>query len=275
MRALWSGALSFGLVNIPVKLYSATNEHELKFNLLHKKDLQPVRYARVCRSDGREIPYEDIVKGYQYEKGDYIVLDDEDFKKANARKTKTIDIVDFTEETEIDTIFYQKPYYLEPEKGAERPYALLRDAIAKSKKVGVAKFVIRNKEHLAVIKPMKNVLVLNQLRFEDEIRDPGDLNIPGASTATTKSKSKNKPALKVTARSAKELDVALALINHLTETFKPQDYHDTYTEELKEIIEEKAKGKPIHKKGAAPKNTNVADLMAALQASLEKEKQHA
>jgi DNA end-binding protein Ku len=256
MRAIWSGALGFGLVNIPVKLYSATEDHSLQFNFLHKKDLSPIRYAKVCKNDGKEITYDDVVRGYEYQKGDYIILDEEDFKRANARKTKSIDIVDFAKENEIDSIYFEKPYFLEPDKGAEKPYALLREAIKKSKKVGVARFVIRNREHLGVIKPFGKVIVLEQMRFKDEIRQPEGLKIP------------KKESLK-----PKELDMALALINQLSEPFKPEQYKDTYTEELKEVIKEKAHGKKPKKKGKEPQTTEVSELMEMLRASLQKQKQ--
>jgi DNA end-binding protein Ku len=255
MRAIWSGAISFGLINIPIKLYSATaTEQKLEFDMLHKKDLSPIRFARVCRTDGHEIPYNEIVKGYEYQKGDYIVLSEEDFKQASPRKTKTVDILDFVKETEIDPIFYEKPYFLEPDKGAEKAYALLREALKKSKKVGVANFVLRNKEHLAVIKPYGKAILLNQLRFQEELRKPEGLNLPDASQAR-----------------AKEIDMALALIDQLSEHFKPEDYKDTYKQELKKVIEAKAKGKKIKIKEKEPEATDVVDLVAMLKASLKKQ----
>lgn len=177
MRAIWSGSLSFGLVNIPVKLYSAIEPKALSFNFLHKDDLSPVRFARVCRRDGKELPFEDIVRGYEYEPGDYVVVADEDFKKANLRETSSIEIKNFAYESEIDPMMFEKPYFLEPEK-AKKPYALLRDALRKSKKVGIAKFVLRNKEHLAIIRPEDNLIVLEQLRFKEELRKPAGLKIP-------------------------------------------------------------------------------------------------
>lgn len=258
MRAIWSGALSFGLVNIPVKLYSATAGKGLNLDMLHKKDLSPIRYARICRADGKEIPYEDIVKGYEYQKGDYVILTDEDFKKANVQKTKAIEIQDFVKETEIDPIYFEKPYYLEPEKGAEKAYVLLRESLKKSKKIGVAQFVLRNREHLAVIKPFEKVLILNQLRYQDEIRKPDDLNLPDAKVG-----------------GKREIEIALALIDQLTSHFKPEAYKDTYKEELERVIKAKAKGKPVKAKGKEPEPTDVADLMAMLRASLEKEKARA
>lgn len=258
MRAIWTGALSFGLVNIPIRLYSATEDHALSFDMLHKDDLSPIKYVRVCREDGKEIPYEDIVKGYEYHKGDYIVLTEEDFKRANIKKTKSIDIVDFVQQEEIDSVYFEKPYFLEPAKGAAKPYALLREAIKKSKKVGIAKFVLRNREHLAVVKPFENVLVLNQMRFLSELRKPEGLDLPAKAAAK-----------------GKELDIALALIEQLTSSFKPEEYKDTYTAELRTVIAEKAKGKKPKKKGKEPQATEVTDLMAMLRKSLEKEKQRA
>lgn len=255
MRAIWNGALSFGLVNIPVRLYSATSERTLDLNLLHKEDLSPIRFAKVCKAEEKEVPYENIVKGYEYHDGSYIVLTEEDFNKANVRATKTIEILDFANEKQIDPIFFEKPYFLEPEKGAAKAYALLREAINRSKKVAVAKFVLRNREHLAVIKPRNKALVLNQMRFFNEIRSTEDLNLP-ANTAIKE----------------KEMNVALALINQLSGAFKPEAYKDTYINELLKIIEEKAKGKKPKARGKAPQKTEVTDLMAMLRASLQKQK---
>ncbi len=253
MRALWTGALSFGLINIPVRLYSATQDHGLSFDMLHKKDLSPIRFARICKSDGKEVPYKDIVKGYEYQKGDYVVLVDEDFKQASIKKTKTIDILDFTYEKEIDPLFYEKPYYLEPDKGADKAYVLLREALKKSKKVGVAKFVLHNREHLAVIKPHDHLIILNQLRYQNEIRNASELHIPEKEVASTK-----------------EITMAIKLIDQLTSHFHLEDYHDTYTEELKAIIDDKLKGKkPKHAKAKEPKITPVKDIMAMLKESLE------
>ncbi|MCE2983396.1 MAG: Ku protein [Parachlamydia sp.] len=252
-RAIWTGSLSFGLINIPVRVYSATQEKALSFDMLHKKDLSPIRLARICKADGKEIPYEDIVKGYEYQKGDYIVLTDEDFKQASVKKTKTIDIQDFIEESEVDSVYFVKPYFLEPDKGADKAYALLREALKKSKKVGLAKFVLHNREHIAVIKPIGNVLVLNQLRYLEELRQPVDLNLPKKETAN-----------------AKEISVALKLIDQLTAHFDPVQYHDTYVEDLKGIINDKLKGKkPAKVKGKTVKITGAKDIMTLLKESLE------
>ncbi len=249
---MWTGALSFGLVNIPVRLYSAAGEGDLKFRFLRKSDLSPIRYVKVARKDGKEVPFEQIVRGYEYRKGDFIVLTDDDFKKANVTRTKTIDITQFAQEGEIDLIYAERPYYLEPDKGAAKPYALLREALRRSKRVGVAEFVLRNKEHLGVIKPLGNVIVLEQLRYNDEIRKPVGLDVPGARTADKK-----------------EVEMALALIDQLTTHFDPADFKDDYRKELTQVIAKKAKGKPIRAKGKEPAPTAVGDLMTTLRQSLE------
>ncbi len=255
MRAIWSGTISFGLVTIPVRLFSGSQSNSLDLDMLRKDDLCPVKYARVCRSDGKEIPYEDIVKGYEYREGDYVVLEPEDFEKANVRKTKTIDIQDFVMESEVDTIFFQKPYYLEPDKGGDKPYALLREALKKSKKVGIANFVMRNHEHIAVLKPYGKLLLLNQLRYHDEIRNTDELNLPESKLVNDK-----------------ELKMAISLIDQTTAKFKPEEYEDTYIEDLKKIIEAKAKGKKPKVKGKEPKKSNVVDMMTLLKKSLEEKK---
>lgn len=255
MRAIWRGSISFGLVNIPVRLFSASQVHEgLDLDMLHKEDHAPIRYARVCRSDGKEVPWDEIVKGYEYRDGDYVVLTPEDLKKADVEKTKTIKIHQFAAESEIDTRYYEKPYYLEPEKGAGEAYALLREALERSDKIALAKFAMRARENMAAIKPVGKALILNQLRFPADVRSPADLNLP------------DKKA------SEEEVKMALALINQLTKPFIPEDWHDTYTEELEEVIEEKAKGKKPKVHGKQPKDTKVKDLMATLKASLEESK---
>lgn len=252
MRPIWSGAISFGLVNIPIRVYSASEEHALSFDMLHKTDLSPIRYARICKADGKEIPYQDIVKGYEYEKGEYVVVDAEDFKRANPRKTQTIEILDFVNEDEIDSVYYEKPYYLEPDKGAGKSYTLLLEAFKKSKKVGVVKFIFKDREHLGVLKPYKNVIALNQLRFDHELRNPEQLEFSPADV------------------SKKELDMALKLISQLTDKFKPAAYKDTYIDELKSVIEDKVKGIKPRKKAVKPAaSTKVHDIMSLLKASLD------
>ncbi|MBI2798363.1 Ku protein [Candidatus Saccharibacteria bacterium] len=254
MRSIWNGSISFGLVNIPVSLYSGSAAHEgLDLDMLHKSDHSPIRYARVCRQDGKEIPYNDIVKGYEFRKGDYIELTDEDFKKADVHKTKTIDIKQFVDEAEIDIRYFEKPYYLEPQKGAEHAYALLREALEQSSKLAVAIYVLRNRESLAVIKPVGKALVLIQMRFPADLKEPTGLKFP--------------PKEKV---DAGEMKMAITLINKLTKHYIAEDWHDTYTEELEEIIEQKAKGKKPKSHGKAPAKTEAHDLMAKLKESLGK-----
>jgi DNA end-binding protein Ku len=257
MRAIWSGALSFGLINIPVKVYSASEERALKFRLLDKHGHCPISYAKVCRDTNKEVKYEDIVKGYEYQKGDYVVLSDEDFKKAAPEKTKAIDIVSFSEESEIPEKMANKPYYIEPDPKAEKAYVLLREALKRSKKVGIAKFVFRDKEHIGMVKPEGKALMLIQLRYQDELRTSDDLHIPDDAKFTKK-----------------ELDVAIMLIGQLEEHFKASDYKDTYTQELKKVIEKKAKGKPIKvsKGEPVPTYSDMQDLMSILKESLEKAK---
>lgn len=256
MKPIWKGALGFGLVTLPVQLYSATAGTELNLDYLHKTDLSPIRYAKVCRKDGREIPYEDIVKGYEYRDGDYVVLTDEDFKKANVRKTQLIDVVSFTQESEIDPIYLEKPYYLEPIEGASKAYVILREALKKSKKVGIAKFVLREREHLGVIKPMGNLLVLDQLRYSKEIQPSKELKVSEHET------------------SKKEINMAIELIDNLTEHFKPEKFHDTYQEDIGKMIETKIKGKKPKAVGKAPEITKSRELMEILKASLEQAKKN-
>lgn len=256
MHSIWSGSISFGLINIPVHLYSGTEEHALELTMLHKTDFSPIRYARICKADGKEIPYSDIVKGYEYEKGEYIVLDETDLKSIHAQKANTIEIIHFTHKEEIDSIYFEKPYFLEPGKGADKSYTLLREALTKTGKVGVVKFVLKNREHIGIIKPYGNAIILDQMRYAGEIRDVEELKLP-------KEEHANK----------KELEMALKLVDQLTEKFKAEAYKDEYTDELKQMIEAKMKGVTPHKKGAAaPKPSKVLDIMSLLKASLEEKR---
>lgn len=255
MRSIWTGAISFGLINIPVKLFSAVQTSTLDLDMLDKKDHANIKFKRINENTGKEVSYSDIVKGYKIE-DKYVVLDDEDFEEAAAVKSKTIDILSFALEKEIDSLYYKQPYYLEPDKGAAKAYALLRDAMEKTGKVGVTSFVMRNKEALAILKPYKNVIVLNRIRFEQEIRDTKDLKLPAVSKKTT----------------AKELDMANQLVEQLTEKFDISTYKDDYSKNLLAIIKNKSKGK----KATAPKLEVVHkqndNLMEMLKASLEKKK---
>ena len=256
MRSIWSGSLSFGLINIPVKIYSASEERALKFRMLEKHGHCPISYAKICRDTGKEVPFKDIVKGYEYEKGDFVILTDEDFEKASPRKTKTIDIIQFVDEAEVPVAFIHKPYFIEPDKKAEKAYVLLCAALKKAKKSGLARWVLKDKEHIALVRPENNALMLIQLRFQDELRKPDELHIPDKAEYTKK-----------------ELDIALSLIEQLSEHFDAKEYHDTYTEELKKIIARKAKGKPIRLPDEqAPVPTDMRYLMELLKGSLEKAK---
>lgn len=256
MRSIWSGAISFGLVNIPIRLYSATGSEDLDFDMLDKKNLSPIRYARISLADGKEVEYKDIVKGYEYEKGSYIVLTDKDFEKASPEKTKTIDITDFVKEEEIDSVYFEKSYYLEPDKGAAKAYILLREALLQSNKVGIAEYMIRNRVRLGALKVSGNLIILNQLRYHSEIRDASALKVPDQNV------------------SDKEIDMAVKLIAQLTKKFKPENYKDNYIEELKKIIEAKAQGKEIRVSAHAEQPTKVKDLMSVLKESLKQAPAH-
>jgi DNA end-binding protein Ku len=254
MRSIWTGSISFGLINIPVKLFSAVQESTLDMDMLDKSDHSNIKFKRVNETTGKEVTYGNIVKGYKIE-DKYVILEDEDFEAADAVKTKTIDILNFTLEKEIDSLYYEQPYYLEPDKGAMKAYALLRDALAASGKVGVTSFVLRNKEGLAILKPYKDVIVLNRIRFQQEIRDTSELKLPPVSKTK-----------------AKEMDMANKLVEQLTEKFDISSYKDEYTDKLLKIIKDKAKGK----KQAPPKlkvvHKQSDDLMSMLKASLESKK---
>jgi DNA end-binding protein Ku len=254
-RAIWKGSISFGLVNIPIALYPATRREELKFRLLRKSDLSPVSYKRVAEKDGKEVPWDQIVKGYEYEKGKYVVLKDEDFERVDLEATQTVDIQDFVDQEEIDPIFFYKPYYLEPQKGGDKAYALLRDALKDSNKVGIAKVVIKTRQYLAGVKPEDGVLVLELMHFADELADPGKLHVP-----------------KKTEVGKREMNMAKSLIDSMSSKWNPEKYRDDYREALMEVIEEKVEtgGKEIEEKPKkARKPTKVIDLVSVLQKSLE------
>jgi len=253
MSAIWSGAISFGLVNIPVKLYSGTSaERALDLDMLSKKDMAPIRYARISTASNKEVEWKDIVKGYEIEKGKYVVITDEDFKKASPEKTNTIEILQFVDEKEIDSIYFEKPYYLVPDKGAAKPYMLLMKALEKAGKVAVATCVIRNREHIFSIKALGGeVLLLEQLRYADQINEIPD--IKASSTKVTQ----------------QEINLALKLIDQLTEKFKPESFKDTYTDTMKKLIEAKAKGKKITAPAVEKKTAAVKDLMSVLKQSLQ------
>jgi DNA end-binding protein Ku len=254
-RAIWKGSISFGLVNIPIALYSATRREELKFRLLRKSDLSPVNYKRVAEKDGKEVSWDQIVKGYEYEKGKYVVLKDEDFERVDLEATQTVDIKDFVDQEEIDPMFFYKPYYLEPQKGGDKAYALLRDALKDSNKIGIAKVVIKTRQYLAGVKPEDGALVLELMHFADELADPEKLHVP-----------------KKTEVGKREMNMAKSLIDSMSSKWDPEKYKDDYREALMEVIEEKveAGGKEIEEKPKkAPKPTKIIDLVSVLQKSLE------
>src|SRR5213082_2024139 len=232
MRAIWKGSISFGLVNIPIALYPATRKEELRFRLLRRTDLSPVNYKRVAEKDGKEVPWDDIVKGYEYEKGKYVVLKDEDFQRVDLEATQTVDIQDFVDQEEIDPMFFYKPYYLEPQKGGDKAYALLRDALKDANKVGVAKVVIKTRQYLAGVKPEDGALVLELMHFADELADPEKLHVP-----------------KKTEVGKREMSMAKSLIDTMSSKWNPEKYKDDYREALMEVIEEKveAGGKEIER----------------------------
>jgi DNA end-binding protein Ku len=252
-RAMWKGSLAFGLVNIPIELYSATRDHRPKFRLLHAKDESPVRYERVCQTEGKPVGWEELVKGYEYEKGQFVVVTKDDFKTAALEKTKTIDILDFVDPTDIDERYFETPYYLRPAKGADRSYALLREAIRESNKVGIAKIILRDVQHLAAVEAIGDALVLTMMRFSDELADLDDFRFPRAEGI--------RPA---------ELKMAKQLIDNLSAEWQPDKYTDEYRENLMKVIQAKLKGRlPKLSERETAQSADVVDLMARLRASLE------
>lgn len=254
MRAIWKGSISFGLVSIPVALHNATRTEELKFRLLRGSDLSPVNYKRVAEMDGKEVPWEHIVKGYEYEKGKFVVLKDEDFKRVDLEATDTIDIVDFVELSQINPVYFHRPYYLEVQKGGAGAYDLLRDVLAETNKAGIAKIIIRTRQHLAAVKANGRLLVLELMRFANEL-------VPATSVTA--------PAEKKPGR--RELAMAKTLVDQMSEDWDPKRYTDDYRSALMKLIDKKVRsgGKSLPTGGAEPKRaTNVIDLAAVLQQSL-------
>lgn len=251
---MWNGSISFGLVTIPVALYPATRRDELTFRLLRKTDQSLVNYKRVAQADGKEVPWEDIVKGYEYEKGKFVILKDEDFKRVDLEAAaQTIDIMDFVDVEEINPMYFQKPYYLEPQKGGDKAYALLREALRDSGKIGIAKVVIRTREHLAGVKAQGNAIILEIMHFGDELVDADSLKFPKAAQARPR-----------------EVEMATKLIDGMTTKWAPDKYEDEYKTQLMAMIEEKVKHPDKHH--APPKSpkkpSNVIDLMSVLEESL-------
>ena len=255
MRAIWKGSISFGLVNIPIALYPATRREELRFHLLRKSDMSRVNNRRVAAADGKEVPWEQIVKGYEYEKGKYVVLNDEYFARVDIEATNTVDITDFVKIEEVSPTFFYKPYFMEPEKGGDKAYALLREALKNSGKIGIATVVIRTRQYLAAVKPQGAGLMLELMHFANELVDTSEFKIPQTKEI-----------------GRRELQMAESLIASMSGPWEPEKYHDEYRDALKDVIEEKIE----HPEKAAPKPTtkrkptNVIDLVSVLQESLAK-----
>jgi DNA end-binding protein Ku len=254
-RAIWKGAISFGLVNIPVGLYSATRSgNDVKFRMLRDSDQSPIKYKRVAEADEKEVPWENIVKGYEFEKGQFVIVTQDDLNKVNVASNQTVDIREFVDLKDIDPMFFDQPYFLAPEKGGDKAYSLLREALAESGKVGIAKVVIKTREHLAAVKPLGKALVLELMHFADELADPTELNLPSVEPGK------------------KELAMAEQLIRSMSEKWKPEKWKDEYREAVVKMIEEKvAAGGKEAATPHAPKRkaTNVVDLVSVLQQSLD------
>jgi DNA end-binding protein Ku len=253
MRAIWKGAISFGLVNIPVSLFSATRREELKFRLLRARDLSPVNYKRVAEVDGKEVPWDQIVKGYEHEKGKFVVLRDEDFARVDVEATQTVDITDFVELADVNPMYFSKPYWMEPQKSGLKAYALLREALEKTGKIGIAKVVIKTRQHLAAVKPQDDLLVLELMHFANELIDTKRMRVAEI------------------APGRKELTMAEALIANMTRQWDPKRYADDYHEALERVIEDKIRHPEKsgrRKVAAAPKSSKIIDLVAVLQKSL-------
>lgn len=253
MRPIWTGGISFGLIYIPVSMYSAVEEKaDIDFDLLDKATMSRIHYQKIAESTGKEVQNEDIVKAFQYEKGKYVVVDEDEFEKATLDRSKKIEITEFVMREEIDLLYYERPYFLEPSEESAKIYKLLVRALTDSKKVGIAKFVMHNREHLCALYPRDNGLVLNSLRFADEVRSAEKLKLPEGQEVNKE-----------------ELQMARDIIAKMTHEFKVEKYKDTYDEVLQKLIAEKLKHKKIVTKSAAPKATEVKDLMAMLKKSLE------
>jgi DNA end-binding protein Ku len=249
MKAIWTGSIGFGLVNIPVKLYSAIESNRLDFDMLDKKDLAHIKFKRVNEHTGKEVLWENIIKGYLYNEK-YVLVDDKDFEKASPEKTAHIEIVQFVKEHDIDSVYFESPYFIQPDKSGVRAYELLKEALAKTGKAGLGSFVMRDREHVCLIKPYQDILVLNRLRYAAEIRDAADIKATAA---------KAKP---------EEVKMAISLIDHLTKPFNPKIFKDEYTDKLLKIIHAKAKGKKVAYKPMKVVHSKTTDLMDQLKASI-------
>ncbi|HYC35464.1 MAG TPA: Ku protein [Usitatibacter sp.] len=255
-RELWKGAIQFGLVHIPVSLFPAEERQELSFSMLDRRDLQPVGYKRYNKTTGEEVAYDQIVKGYEWEEGNYVLLEKEDFASANVEATQTVDIMGFVDRVSIAPFFYESPYYLAPAKHGDKGYALLRETLVRTGRVGIATVVIRTRAHLAALYAVDQFLVLNTLRYATELRDPKELKVP-----------EDLQAAKVTPR---EIEMAERLVEDMEIDFDPAQYHDTYRDDLLKLIEEKAKGKTRAAPKAKPRReADVIDFASLLEKSLK------
>lgn len=254
MRAIWKGAISFGLVNIPIALYPATRREELTFRFLRASDLSPVNYKRVAEADGKEVPWDQIVKGYEYEKGKFVALKDEDFKRADIEAGQTVDIVNFVELDEVDPLLFYKPYYMESGRGGGKAYVLLREALAKSGKIAIAKVVIRVRQHLAAIKAQKQGLMLELMRFPEELIDVSEFKAPAEKRV-----------------GKQELQMATKLVQSMTSQWKPEQYKDEYRRALEHVIEEKVQHpeKLVPSKARKKRPSNIIDLVSVLEKSIQ------
>ena len=252
MKPIWSGGISFGLIFIPVRLYNASRSATVDFDLLNRSNKHRIGYAKVDKETGQEVSQADIVRGFQVEKDEYVIIDDDEFEKANVKRSKSIDIKGFTDIKEVDPKYFEKPYFLEPDEGAEKTYALLVEALKKTAKAGIARFVLRDREHLALVAVEQEHLILIQMRFADEVINSDQLNFP-----STKQLDKD------------ELGTAVEIVERMSKKFQPEKFNDTYREELLELIKEKAMHKKITARSEAPKPTDVKDLMTKLKQSLQ------
>lgn len=254
MRAIWKGSVSFGLVSIPISLFPATRREELKFRMLRKSDLSPINYKRVAEADGKEVPWDQVVKGYEYQKGEFVIVTGEDFERADVKATQTVNILNFVKLDEINPVLFHKPYYMQAEKGGEKAYGLLRNALDESERVGIAKVVIKVRQHLAAIKAQQNGLMLELMHFPEELVDVSEFKTPAAPSAS-------KP----------EMNMAGQLIQSMTTEWDPEKYHDDYRESLQKMIDEKVRHggerTPAQKKARKP--ANVIDLVSVLQQSIK------
>ncbi len=262
-RTLWKGAISFGLVHIPVGLYSAEKRNSFDLTMLDRRSMKPVGFKRYNKDSGEDVAWDDIVKGYEYEKGRYVVLTDEDFKRANVEATQTVDILSFVKQEEITPLYFEMPYYLAPEKRGHKGYALLRETLKQSGKIGIANVVIRTRQYVAALIPIGDVIVMNTLRYHNELRPADEFDLPASN-------------LKAVGVNAREVEMARRLVDGMTAAWNPEDYHDTYHDDLLALIDKRVAAgetqvvtEPEADESEAPAKGEVVDLMALLKRSVE------